>query len=287
MIEAGAPIGIIAGGGELPHLVVAAARSAGYAPFVVAIADGRNADWGVSPVSSLPWSKTGEVFPLLARRGIRHVVFCGTISARPDYRSLTPSLRTLRLLPEILKMLRGGDDSLLRGVASLFERRGIEVLPVQAVLRDALMPHGVLTRRTPTDTERLAVERAADAARQIGRMDIGQAVVASADRVIAVEGIEGTSAMLRRVAELRQAKRIGQREACVLFKAFKPQQDERFDLPSIGHETVLQATEAGLAGVGLTAGRSLLIDPARIVDDADRAGLFVLGVADPTEGGLQ
>ena len=282
-VAPGTPLGIVAGGGVLPRLVAEAAEAAGYAPFVVAIADGLRADWSPYPFVRLPWSRTGDVFSVLATKSIRQVVFCGTISVRPDYRSMVPSLRTLANLPEILRRVRGGDDSLLRAVAGAFERRGIEVLAVHAILHDVLTPEGALTRARPGDAERRALRRAAHAASEIGRLDIGQAVVASPDRIIALEGIEGTRAMLERVGNLAADGRIGRGEPCVLFKAFKPQQDERFDLPSIGRETIAQAAAAGLRGIGLTAGRSIVIEAGQVVEAADAAGLFVVGATQGPE----
>ncbi|RIY01573.1 DUF1009 domain-containing protein [Aureimonas flava] len=279
----GEALGIIAGGGVLPRLVAEAARADGQLPFVVAIADGIRSDWTPYESVKLPWSRTGDVFPILARRGIRRVVFCGTISVRPDYRSMIPSPRTLMMLPEILRMVRGGDDSLLRAVAGVFERRGIGVVAVHSVLHDVLTPAGSLTRRAPDKRDDLALRRAAHAAGEIGRLDVGQAVVASPDRVIALEGIEGTQAMLERVGALRAAGRIGRSEPCVLFKAFKPQQDERFDLPSIGRETIRQANAAGLRGIGLSAGRSLILEAGAVVEEADAAGMFVIGTSKTAE----
>ncbi|WP_061936229.1 LpxI family protein [Aureimonas sp. AU22] len=276
----GEPLGIVAAGGILPKLVAEAAAAQGYAPVVVAIADGIRADWSDYPSTALPWSRTGDVFSVFASQGVRRIVFCGTISVRPDYRSMIPSVRTLMMLPELFRMVRGGDDSLLRAVAGAFERRGFEVVAVHSILRDVLTPGGALTKRTPGERETLALQRAAHAASEIGRLDIGQAVVASPDRVIALEGIEGTRAMLERVGELRAAGRIGRREPCVLFKAFKPQQDERFDLPSIGQETIQQASAAGLRGIGLSAGRSLILEAGRVVEAADAAELFVIGTSD-------
>ncbi|MET0258991.1 MAG: UDP-2,3-diacylglucosamine diphosphatase LpxI [Methylobacterium sp.] len=279
---AGERLGIVAGGGALPRIVARQARQSGWDPFVVPIADGRRDDWSAWEHRSLSWAQTGDVFNLLRRRTIRTVVFCGTISVRPDYRSLIPSLRTLGMLPEILRMVRGGDDSLLRAVSRSFEVRGFRVVSVQSLVPDLLTPDGVLTRREPTGQAAVAVQRAAQAAQQLGRLDIGQAAVASCDRVIAVEGIEGTSEMLQRVADLRGRGRIGRGEPTVLFKAFKPQQDERFDLPSIGVETVRQAEAAGLSGIALTAERSLIIESEGVIEALDAAGLFLVGVAAPS-----
>lgn len=273
----GAALGVVAGGGILPRIVAREARALGWEPVVFAIADGRSERWDDFRSVSLPWSRTGDVFGLLRSHDVATVVFCGTISVRPDYRSIVPSLRTLRMLPELLRIARGGDDSLLRAVASIFERRGFAVLSVQDIVPNLLTPHGTLSRRAPTPTELNAVQRACEAATRLGELDIGQAAVASADRVIAVEGIEGTRDMLLRVGELRARGRIGNREKTVLYKAFKPQQDERFDLPSIGIETVRQLEAAGISGVAMTAGRSLLVGIDDLLSAADAAELFVVG----------
>ena len=270
-------LGIVAGGGALPALLAEEAQRLGWRPVLIAIADGRQCDWGKWDHISLPWSRTGDVFEHLRRRAVRKIVFAGTMSVRPDYRSMIPSWPTLKMLPEIFRMTRGGDDSLLRALARAFERRGLEVVSVQAIMPELLLPPGNLTSVDVNARQGAAIERARIAATQLGLLDIGQAVVASADRVIALEGIEGTREMLLRVSDLRQRKRIGASESCILFKAFKPQQDSRFDLPSIGVETIEQAKQAGLAGIVMTAGRSLVIEPQKVAQAAQAAGLFVLG----------
>ncbi len=280
----GERIGIIAGGGTLPAIVAREAERLGWHPFIIAIADGREASWGSWESLPLSWGHTGNVFSHLSRRGVRTLVFSGTISVRPDYRSIWPSWQTLRMLPELFRMTRGGDDSLLRAVAGTFERRGFEVVSVQAIVPDLLLPLGNLTGTGETERHREAIRRAQLAATQLGLLDIGQAVVASADRVIAMEGIEGTREMLLRVADLHARQRIGKAEGCVLFKGFKPQQDSRFDLPSIGVETIHQAQEAGLAGIAMSARRSLVIEPQKVAEAALAAGLFVLGVESEPEG---
>lgn len=276
----GEPLGIVAGGGRLPELLAQAASRAGWAPVIVTIADGRNEAWAKPIAHPFSWGRTGDVFPFLKGRGVRHVAFCGTISARPDYRSLVPSLRTLALLPEIFRITRGGDDSLLRAVGGAFERRGFVLHGVHEFLPELVTPLGRLTGRLPTPADERAIERAARAAERLGEEDIGQAAVASAERVIALEGIEGTREMLARVADLRRRGRISAKERCVLVKTVKPQQDRRFDLPSIGVETVRQAREAGLSGIALTAGASLLLDAGEMAREAQEGGLFILGIAE-------
>ena len=276
----GEGFGIVAGGGRLPQLLAEAAERAGWTPVFVTVADGQREDWARPVARPLSWGRTGDVFPHFRSRGVRHVAFCGTISIRPDYRSLIPSLRTLALLPEILRITRGGDDSLLRAVGGAFERRGFVLHAVHEFLPELLAPASCLTGHRPTEGDRRAIARAARAADWLGAEDIGQAAVASPERVIALEGIEGTREMLARVADLRKRGRIGKSERCVLVKRAKPQQDHRFDLPSIGIETVAQAAEAGLTGIALSAGSALLIDAQAVVERADRGGLFLYGMSE-------
>lgn len=278
------PFGIVAGGGSLPRLVAEALAQNGWTPVVVLIADARPDEWTGFDTRAFRWGQTGDVFPYLRRHGVAHVAFCGTVSVRPDYKAVWPSLQTLRLLPEIFSIVRGGDDRLLRAVSSAFERRGLQLHAIHEIVPDLLMPLGPITRAGPSQSDLAALRLAAAAAEHLGELDIGQAVVASADRVIALEAAEGTQEMLARVADLRQRGRLGTRGPHVLFKAMKPQQDRRLDLPSIGIATIEQAREAGLSGIGLTAGGALLLGRENIVEAADRAGLFVTGMPPLTAG---
>ncbi|WP_062010907.1 LpxI family protein [Aureimonas sp. AU4] len=273
-------IAILAGGGLLPRIVAEKISAKGVSPLVVPIADGMSEGWADYDHRHFHWARTGDVFSFLRANGVSHVVFCGTISIRPDFRSLLPSVRTLLMLPEIFRIVRGGDDSLLRAVGGAFERRGFKVASVQSIVPELLTPIGPASLRKPTADELAATQRAHEAAVRLGELDAGQAAVASPDRVIAFEGIEGTREMLERVADLRSRGRIGRSEPCVLFKAFKPQQDERFDLPSIGTETVREAAAAGLCGIGLTAGRSLIIGREDVLFALDEQGLFLVGLED-------
>lgn len=272
------PLGIVAGGGDLPRIVADEAARHGWSPRIVAIGDGLDADWSPYPNWPMGWGHAGDVFRLLRGEGIKRLVLCGTVSARPDFRRIVPSLRTLAMLPMILRITRGGDDTLLRAAAKVFEARGFDLLAVQEIVPELLMPAECLTRRSPSEAEAAALTRALGAARVIGVLDVGQAVVASRDRVIALEGIEGTREMLARVADLRRRGRIGEGERCVLVKSVKPGQDLRFDLPAIGMSTIEEAAAAGLAGIGLSAGHALIIRLDDVIAAAEKRGLFVTGL---------
>ncbi|KQT48717.1 hypothetical protein ASG43_07580 [Aureimonas sp. Leaf454] len=282
--HAGEPLAVIAGGGDLPRLIAATAARRGFAPTILSIGDGLGTDWTPYPASDMAWGRLGDAFGHLKAQGVRRMVLCGTVSVRPDFRSIWPSLRTLALLPQIFQVIRGGDDSLLRAAAKAFEKRGFELLAVQEVAPELMMPAGNLTSRRPLESHRIAMTRGFEAARALGALDVGQAVVASKDRVIALEGIEGTREMLGRVADLRRRGRIGSAEHTVLVKSVKPEQDLRFDLPSVGRATIEEAAAAGIGGIALSARKALVIGFDDVVRAADAAGMFLVGIdSEPRE----
>ena len=273
------PFGIIAGGGRLPHILAEAAASIGWAPIVALVGDADPFEWAGKTARAFRWGETGDLVTYLRKHSVRHVAFCGTVSKRPDYRAVLPTLRTLAMLPEIFRIMTGGDDRLLRAVSASFERRGFQLHAVHEVAPDILMPAGSITRRKPNDVEVQALKLGNEAAERLGALDVGQAAVASQDRVIALEGIEGTREMLARVTDLRARGRIARAERCVLIKTVKPQQDRRFDLPSIGLQTIGEAKAAGLVGIGLSAGAALVLGREDVVEAANAAGLFLNGLS--------
>jgi DUF1009 family protein len=147
---------------------------------------------------------------------------------------------------------------------------------------DILMAEGVLTRKKPGKRDRADLAAAAEAALAIGRLDIGQAAVAIGGRVVALEGVEGTDGLLERTVTLRDHGRLAAARGGVLVKWSKPGQEERADLPAVGPETVDAVKRAGLSGIGLEAGRGLLIQQAETLRRADAAGIFVIGMTEPS-----
>ena len=274
----GDALGLVAGGGSLPRLVAEAARASGWRVVVVRIGDGMADDWSGHEGGAYPWGRIGDAIAYMKWCGVRRMVFCGTVSHRPDFRSLIPSFQTLIRLPAALKIVRGGDDRLLRALSRYMERQGFEMRAVQDIVPQLLTPGGTLTRRMPDAGEEQALVLAARAAGRLGELDIGQAVVASRDRVIALEGIEGTREMLQRVADLKIRGRIGRSERCVLVKSVKPTQDERFDLPSIGSATIEEAAAAGITVIGATAGRSLILGIDDVLEAAEATGIAIVGL---------
>jgi hypothetical protein len=189
----------------------------------------------------------------------------------------------LRLLPNVIAAYRGGDNHLLSSVARAFEQQGFRLLGAHEVAPDILMPTGALTKKRPNAQEMADIDQALRLLHAIGEFDVGQAAVVAGNHVLAVEGAEGTDRMLERVCELR-SRQIGAFGG-VLVKAPKPGQDWRFDLPSIGPQTVEGAVRAGLGGVAVVAGGSIIAEAQRVAELADRHNVFVVGVsADGTVG---
>lgn len=272
-------VGIIAGSGVLPFSVAELLRGRGITPFLFAI----RGFCDPVRVARFPhhWVALGQVgrlTRLIRAEGCGDIVFIGGL-VRPALSEIRLDWGTLRAIPEIAKALRGGDDHLLTGVSRIFERHGFRVVGIQDVAPELLMPEGSITRRTP-DAEALAdITMGRDLMRAISPFDVGQAVVVIDGHVVAVEDIEGTDQLLTRVARLRADKRIRAKTGRgVLVKTPKVQQDLRFDLPTLGPKTIDGVIEAGLAGIGIVAGRTLVAEADVMTAKADQAGLFVTGL---------
>jgi|SRR5262245_524339 len=274
-----APLAIICGGGSFPHAVADAVARTGRRIVLFGLTG-----WAdPAAIARYPhhWARLGQFgrFRRLARaEGCREVVFIGSV-VRPSIRQLRPDLATLRLLPRIVALFRGGDDHLLTGVARIFEEHGFRLRGAHEVAPEILVPEGTLGRQRPRPRDLADIERGLALIAAVGPFDIGQAVVVADHRVIAVEAAEGTDGMLARVADMRRADRLALPEGVgVLVKATKPDQDRRLDLPSVGASTVAAAAKAGLAGIAVEASGAITDDLETLIRDADAAGLFVVGV---------
>jgi DUF1009 family protein len=272
-------LAIIAGGGLLPSYVAEAARAAGENPVIVALKDESDRRWEGYDHAVIAIGDFAALEGLLNRYGIGRVVMSGSVRRRPEWREVRPTLRTLMKMPAAIRtLLSGGDDTVLQMVIRLIEGNGRRVVGAHEIAPDLLAAVGPLGTAIPGEEDRRDINRAAEAAEMLGRLDVGQGAVAIGGRIVALEGPEGTDEMLERVAGLRAAGRISPRRRGALVKLCKPQQDIRADLPAIGVSTVLNAKKAGLAGVAVEAGRSLVLDRAAVLKAADEAGLFVCGI---------
>jgi DUF1009 family protein len=268
-------LGIIAGGGGVPALVAAAATAAGRPVCILAIKGEADASVERFPHHWLHWGEIGRLFDLLSRERVGDVVICGAVN-RPDFASIRVDLGAILSLPRILSFMVGGDDTVLKNVVRFLEDRGYRVVGAHEIAPDLVGDASLSGRHRPGKDADGDIAVGIEASQSLGRLDIGQAVVAIGGRVIAVEGIEGTDEMLSRVADLRERGRIkAGRGAGVLVKAAKPQQDLRVDMPTIGPRTVETVARAGLGGIAIEAGRVMIVDRAATIETADRLKIFL------------
>jgi DUF1009 family protein len=198
---------------------------------------------------------------------------------RPDFSALKPDLRGLKALPGAVSAARQGDDALLRYLLAQFEAEGFAVVGAHEVAEDLLLSVGSAGAVSPSAEALVDITRAFEIVTALGALDIGQAAVVVDSLTLAVEAQEGTDAMLRRCAELPVSIRgTGADRRGVLVKRPKPGQERRMDLPVIGVRTLEGVAAAGLAGVAGEAGGLLVLDKPRVVQAADRLGLFLVGV---------
>jgi DUF1009 family protein len=267
-------LAIVAGRGDLPRLLAedCAARGRRYR---VVVFDGLELSWlAPHPVLRAAYEKPGRLFADLRAAGCGEVTFAGGI-ARPRLSALRFDWKMLRLAPRLVGGIRSGDDSTLRLVAGIFEAEGFAVRAPQEILPDLVAPAGQLGRHAPSPADRRDADRAAAIVAALGAADVGQGAVVAGGICLGVESIQGTDALLDFVARTPAAVRPG--APGVLFKAPKPGQDRRMDLPAIGPDTLKRAAAAGLAGVAVETGGVMILDHAAAVAAADAAGLFLWG----------
>jgi UDP-2,3-diacylglucosamine hydrolase len=273
-------VAIVAGSGRLPVNVAAGLKAAGHPPFVVLVGSeaGDADELKTHDHATLELEQMAGLIALLKRNRITHVVLAGGIGRRPQLTKVRPSLALLAVLPRMLAGLARGDNALLKTIVGLIERAGLKVVGAHQIVPDLVAGEGVMTKARPTTADRKDLAAAFAAAKAIGALDIGQAAIAIGGRAIALEGVEGTDGLLARTRELRSHGRLAGKQRGVIVKCAKPNQELRADMPAIGPLTVAAAHEAGLAGIGVEAGRSLILDYEAVCADADALGLFVIGL---------
>jgi DUF1009 family protein len=266
-------LGILAGGGQLPGRVAAAAAAAGRPVFIVGL-DGF-ADAAVLarwPHEVIRMGAAGRILAALRANRCRDLVLIGAVR-RPSFLDARPDAEGVRIAARIGRAAFAGDDGLLAAVIKVLGEEGFHVLGAHEILNEVLAPAGVLGVVAPDARAMGDIQRGIAVARALGAADVGQGCVVQQGVVLAVEAVEGTDAMLARCVAL-----AGPGPGGVLVKLIKPGQDRRADLPTIGLETIRGAVAAGLRGIAFAAGATLLADRATAIDAADKAGLFLLGL---------
>lgn len=269
------PIGLLACAGRFPVVIAEKARECGIP--VVCIGAFGMADPVLQDLcTEFVWLKRfslGTLIRTFRRRGVRRWTMAGKFEKRVLFRPW----RWVRLLPD-WQMLRfwffrrrrlNNDDSILLGLIEEFRRNGLECVSALDLCPELLVREGNLTRRKPTDAESRDIEVGWKLAREMGRLDVGQSVMIRERAVLAVEAIEGTDQCIARAGEL-----CG-RGAFVVVKVAKPQQDKRFDVPTVGVRTIEAMHAAGATVLAIEAGRTILLDEAEMVALADRYGIAI------------
>ncbi len=271
-------IGIIAGGGQFPLLFIDAAKKAGRRVVVVAH-KGETDESVAQSADSVCWVKLGQLGKLISffkEEGVGETVFLGTITKTRIFRDVLPDLKGISLWN---KIDRKQDDGILRAIAGVLEEEGIKVLESTLYLQHLLFPVGVLTRKKPSREQRRDIEFGWQNARAIGKLDIGQCVVVRDCTVLAVEAIDGTDATILRGGTLAKEK-------AVVVKVKKPNQDFRFDLPATGLTTIRNMQKVKGAVLAVEAGQSLIFDRELMIEQADKAGIVIVGVRQGEDGSL-
>ncbi len=263
-------IGLIAGGGQFPLLIADAAKRRGLG--IVAVAHTGETDPSLShQVDEIIWIKLGQMgrmIKALKSKGVRKSFMAGTIRKRRMFENVKPDLKGLAIMS---KLAIFHDDSILRAVADELAREGIEIVKSTEYLPELLAPQGCLTKRRPNKVEKEDNDCGFKIAKRLGELDIGQCVVVRRKTVLAVEAIEGTDSAIRRGGSLAN-------EGAVIVKVSKPNQDLRFDLPSVGLETLKAMSEVKASVLAVEAGKTLLFDKSEMVAYADQSRMIIVSV---------
>ena len=267
-------LGIVAGSGELPRVLVEACQRSGRPHFVIALTGYADpARIGAAPHAWYRPGRAGTIIQHLRRIGVGDVVFVGGVP-RPTIAQWLPDWRTLRFIVS-RRIWRMGDGGVLNAMIDTLERDdGFRVVGPESVEPDLLVASGPVGRMAPDAAAERDIALGLAEALALGRRDLGQGVVVRGGRVIDREDQRGTDALLTRCRPDVEGARAG-----ALVKMARPTQDRRVDLPAVGVRTVEGAARAGLAGIAVEAGGALIVDRKAVAAAADRAGLFVVGIA--------
>jgi DUF1009 family protein len=290
-------LGLIAGNGRFPFLLLDAARAQGFAVTVAAIRQETDPEinhrGAVDEKISVHWLSLGELSRLINifhKEGVSMAVMAGQVKHKQIFSSIRPDWRLAKLL---LNLRTRNTDMLLGAVAKVLGDEGIELISSTTFLEPLLAQEGVLTKRAPDEEERKNIEYGLSVARSVAGFDIGQTVVVAAQACVAVEAMEGTDAAIERAGALMRSLEADDatlqpgdeglswvtttlERRLTVVKVAKPKQDMRFDVPVIGIRTIETMIAAGASCLSVEAGRTLLFDRETLLAQADRAGIAIV-----------
>ncbi len=270
---AGEKFAIIAGNGRFPFLVLDAARDRGIDPLVVAIKEEAFPALG-EHANEIEWLSLGEVarlLELLTARGVNRIVLAGQVKHVQLFSSIKPD----GVVEQTLNgMDRKNTDALIGVFVSMLEARGIHVVDSTLFLKPLLAAEGKMTVRAPDADELADIDYGREIAKKIAGLDIGQTIVVADRACVAVEAMEGTDAAIERAAGLSNGKRL------VVVKVSKPKQDMRFDVPVVGVRTIRVMRRSNARVLAVDAGKTLLFEREQLIEEANQAGISVIGMKD-------
>ncbi len=270
-------LGLLAGNGRFPFLVLEAARSLGHDITIIAVKEEADADLEAAaaaptpvPIHRVSLGHLGTCLQILQQAGVTHAVMAGQVKHTKIF-GVMPDLTFMSLLA---KLTARNTDALIGAVADVMRDRGIELIDSTALLTPLLAEAGVMSARRPTAAETASLTFGYRMADTIAGLDIGQTIAVKDSAVVAVEAMEGTDAVIARAGDLAGP-------GVVLVKVAKPRQDMRFDVPIVGVPTIQAMARAGARVLSLDAGKALMFDKAAMIVAADAAGIAIVGRALP------
>ena len=278
------PLGLIAGNGTFPLLVLDAARAQGEQVIVAAIKEETSEEINRRAQDDqsirVHWMSLGELSKMIEtfqREGVTRAIMAGQVSHKQIFSSIRPDWRLAKLL---FSLRTRNTDALIGAVAQVLADEGITLLSSTSYLEQLLAKPGVLTKRAPNESEMANIKYGRDVARHLTQYDIGQTVVIAESACVAVEAMEGTDATIRRAGEIMKSLE-GESgsvfsRALTVVKVAKANQDMRFDVPVIGVRTIETMREAGATCLAIDAGKCLLLDSGQIITAADAAGMVIV-----------
>jgi DUF1009 family protein len=272
-------LGLIAGNGRFPFLVLDAARAQGLEVVIAAIKEETLPEIETCGAASVHWLSLGELSKLIEtfkREGVHRAVMAGQVKHKQIFSSIKPDWRLAKLL---LSLGTRNTDSLLGAVAKVLADEGITLESSTSLLEPLLAKAGVLTKRTPIEQEKKDIDYGRALARHLAQYDIGQTVVIAELACVSVEAMEGTDATIERAGQIMASLEAGAStlsRALTVVKIAKPNQDMRFDVPVVGVKTIEVMRKAGATCLALDAGKCLLLDGSAIIIAADEADITIV-----------
>ncbi len=274
-------VGLIAGNGKFPLLVLDAARSNGMQVVVAAIKEETSPEIERHGAAAVYWLSLGELSKLIETfksEGITRAIMAGQVKHKQIFSSIKPDWRLAKLL---LSLTTRNTDSLIGAVGKVLTDEGITLISSTSLLEPMLASEGALTQRGPNDSEQTNITYGRAVAHHLARFDIGQTVVIAEAACVAVEAMEGTDAAILRAGEIIRSPSLGQEPSTLsrvltVVKVAKPNQDMRFDVPVVGLHTIETMKQAGASCLALDAGRCLVLDKEAVLAAANEAGICIV-----------